>query len=412
MRRVTVYWWKGEQRIPVLELAQAKSPEIVLEWDKEFLTSSIELSPITFKKAPGLIQCPKDPFNGLPGFLSDNIPDGWGRILLRHAFQKKGLSLQDVSPLDMLSFIGDKGMGALSFEPALKDKETWAEGEIDLDELESEIEPIISGTPGEVIEQFISGGASPNGIRPKIIAKEQEGKFFIGDDNLKADEWLIKFRAPGDSPDSGKIEYIYSLLAREAGLRVPETKLISTNKDSFFAAKRFDREGGKRLHMHTLSGLLQVSPANYSISYEYLARVSNALTKNVQELEQVFRLAAFNVFSVNRDDHTKNVAFLMDEEGRWKLAPAYDLTFILGQNAEHKMAVNDSERPLESDLQKFGKDYGLSAKKVKVILDEVKASVSKFSSLAKKYGVSAVEKKRIEAGIEGVMSGKGLKDKK
>ncbi len=212
MRRITAFWWKGKERVRIGEFAQGVGTYIVFEWDKIFLTSPIELSPLRFKKQPGLIECPSKPFDGLPGVFADCVPDGWGRILLKRGLEEQRVPFDDISPLDMLQCIGDRAMGALSFEPSLRPKEKWAHGLIDLDALEEGVEPILAGTPSDVLEEFLSGGASPNGIRPKIIAKEHKGNLYIGDSDLSAPEWLIKFRAPEDSPEVGKIEYRVLLL--------------------------------------------------------------------------------------------------------------------------------------------------------------------------------------------------------
>lgn len=401
MRRVKAFWWQGKKKIGIGELAQARTgSEIVFEWDSSFFLSNIELSPIKFKKIRGLIKCPTEPFEGLPGLFADHVPDGWGRILLRHGFLAKGLSFSDASPLDMLCYIGERGMGALSFEPALRPAENWANSEVDLDSLNAAIEPILAGTPSSVIEEFLAGGASPNGSRPKIILKEDSGRWFVGKDELVSEEWLVKFRAPGDSPDIGKVEFAYSKLAQKAGLIIPETRLFTTNRDSYFGVKRFDRVAGNRLHVHTLSGILQTSPSNFSVSYENFAQVTNFLTQDIREFEQVFRIASFNIFACNRDDHAKNVAFIMDEKGSWRVAPAYDLTFFENRRyPEHKMTLNEKGLPKEPDLIAFGRKFGLRAERTKELVDQVRDAVSSFPELAKELDISPNERKLISKAL-------------
>jgi serine/threonine-protein kinase HipA len=410
MRRLEVFWHKGgdlkkEEKVPIGILAQKRGPQIVFEWDKSFLLNQIELSPITFKKVPGLIQMKLLPFDGLHGFFADSVPDGFGRLLLREALKGEGINFDDVSPLDYLQLVGMRGMGALSFEPALKRGKEWAEGKIDLDKLEKGAKSILagsklSGTASSVLDAFLSGGASPNGARPKILAKEKDGKLYVGDEALKASEWLIKFRAPEDSKDQGILEYIYSLMARRAGLKVPETKLFTTKKGSFFASKRFDRdEAGSRIHMHTVSGLLNASPINFSVGYDHFAKLAGALTKDRRNIEQVFRLSVFNVLSFNQDDHTKNAAFLMDENGKWRVAPAYDLTFHRNSSGQHKMGVMGKGAPTESDLKEFGKEIGISKKAVSQILEEVKESLLTFPKLASEFGLGKFERDRVKKAL-------------
>lgn len=392
MRRVTVYWWRGPDKIKIGELAQGRDTPIVFEWDAEFLAGPIELSPIRFKKMPGLIEFSPQTLGGLQGLFADHVPDGWGRILLRRGL---GVEFDEISSLDLLRYIGDRGMGALSFAPGLRDGEEWADGQIDLDALEMGVEPILAGTPSEVLNTFLSGGASANGIRPKIIAKEVNDKLFVGQEDLKAAEWIIKFRAPEDSADIGKLEYIYSLMARNAGVNVPQTRLFRTKKGYFFGSKRFDRNDGIRMHMHTLSGLLNVSPTNFSIGYEHFAKVAMALTTDIRAVEQVFRIAVFNILSCNQDDHSRNVSFLMDASGTWSVAPAYDLTFHRNRSDEHKMGIQGNGKPTEADLKRFGLDLGLSKKLISQILDRCKASLSGFSQLAVEYSLSKAERVRV-----------------
>jgi serine/threonine-protein kinase HipA len=403
MRRIEVFWWRGKEKVRIGELGQGRSPKIMFEWDKLFLNDPTELSPIRFKKTPGILECPAEPFEGLPGLIADHVPDGWGRILMRHGFERKGLSLDQISPLDMLSYIGNRGMGALSFKPSNHQNEVWVDKKLDLDSLSEGALQIMSGTPSEVIEQFLQAGSSPNGIRPKLVANERNGKFFIGNNELEADQWLIKFRAPSDSPEIGKVEYIYSEMARASGLGIPASKLISTKNGDYFAVKRFDRNNGKRVHMHTLSGLLHTSPSNFSVSYEHFAKVSNALTRDIRELEKVYRIATFNILACNRDDHSKNVAFLMSSSGKWQVAPAYDLTFFEGQFGQHKMSLNNKGLPTEKDLVEFAINFGLQASKAREIIEQTKESLSRFKALAKKYKVAPFERKRIGNALDKIL---------
>jgi len=397
MRRLEVSWYCGAIPIRIGEIAE-NAQGTAFEWDKQFLSNKIELSPITFKKMLGVILIPKEPFDGLPGFIADHLPDGWGRLLLRQKLIRSGTTQDDVSPLDYLATLGTRAMGALAFRPALKNADAWKKGALDLEKLQSGVEPILAGTASRVLEEFLSGGASPNGMRPKIIAKQYKQRWSVGDEKLDAPEWIVKFRAPGDCIDSGKIEYIYSILAKNAGLNVPESQLIETKKDAFFASKRFDREpGGCRLHMHTLSGILQTSPLNNTIGYDHLAKVAVALTNNRALLEEVFRLTAFNVVSVNQDDHSRNVAFTMTHNGEWNLAPAYDLTFHQNRNGEQKMGIGNKGRLTTDDLKDFANDLGLRTAITGNILDQVLDSISNFKELAHQYEVSQTEVKRISA---------------
>ena len=159
------------------------------------------------------------------------------------------------------------------------------------------------------------------------------------------DDWIVKFRSSADPKDIGPIEYAYHLMAKEAGLIVPEAKLFKSKTcRGYFGVKRFDRTEHRFIHTHTLSGLLHADHRIPSIDYETVMKATGILTKNIEECEKQFRNAAFNVFSHNRDDHAKNFSFLMDENGTWTVSPAYDLTFSTGPGGEHCTTIMGNGR--------------------------------------------------------------------
>jgi serine/threonine-protein kinase HipA len=400
MRRLAAYWYQGEQKVRIGTLVEAPRGLIAYEWDRDFLINSIELSPLNFKKTPSVIECKRDLFDGLPGLFSDSVPDGWGKVLLRHGLEAKGVLASAISPLDALAFIGHSGMGALAFEPELRGLSKWAEGKISLADLERGIEPILNGTPSAVIEAFIENGASPNGMRPKIILKESKGKFYTASSPEKGDEWLIKFQAPEDPKGIGKLEYVYSLMAKASGLDMPETRLFKSEGKYYFGVKRFDRTVEGRVHVHTLSGMLHSNPANFAVDYEHFAKAAQLLTKDIREVEKVIRIAAFNVLSCNQDDHAKNVAFLMAKDGSWQVAPAYDLTYHKTRFSEHKMMLRGNGKPAEKDLLDFAKFFGFSSQKSKSLIDEVKEAISKFKKLSSEYEIPKVLAKEVSLEID------------
>ena len=385
MRQLIIYWWRGSSKIRIGRLGERLRSPIIFEWDKEFLSKAIELSPLKLRKSSSVVECPREPFDGLPGLFADCIPDGWGRILLKIGLAKKGITSTEISPLDALAYIGDRGIGALSFEPDLRDSEKWAEGRISLTDLDRGIQPILEGTPSAVIETYLQNAASPNGMRPKILLKEQAGRFYSPQSSVEGDEWLIKFRAPSDPVSMGKLEFIYSKMAQAAGLDIPETRLFKSSGKHYFGVKRFDRTAQGRTHVHTLSGILNIHPGNYSVGYDHFAKVAQVLSADFREVEKVLQIAAFNVFASNQDDHSKNVAFLMNPEGKWSVAPAYDLTFHTTPYSQHKMPIFQNGQPSEADLLALGKEFGLANKKCSTIIEQVKEGVMQFKTLAQEY---------------------------
>jgi len=207
--------------------------------------------------------------------------------------------------------------------------------------------------------------------------------------------WMVKFASSMDSPEIGAIEYAYSLMAREAGLDMPKTTLLEGKKGRYFAIKRFDRVGDRRVHMHSVAGLTHSDFRFPTLDYDDLLKLTLHLTKNVQEVEKVFRLACFNLFSHNRDDHAKNFSFVMDEKGVWSFSPVYDITFSNGPGGEHStMYMGEGKNPTTKHLLELAKKHGI--KKGAVIIDEVQEVTSRWREFAKMAGVSRKSYESIE----------------
>ncbi len=202
--------------------------------------------------------------------------------------------------------------------------------------------------------------------------------------------WMVKFPNSLDGKDAGAIEYIYALMAVDAGIKMPEVHLFPSQKgNGYFAVKRFDREGNQRHHMHTVSGLVHSNFRFPSIDYEDLLSLTGVLTKDIREVEKMFRLAVFNVMAHNRDDHSKNFSFLMNEFGEWKLSPAYDLTFSSGPGGEQStMVMGEGRNITVKHLTKLGREAKLSREFVENVIEHTTSALSKWSNLSKDFGVS------------------------
>ena len=245
-----------------------------------------------------------------------------------------------------------------------------------------------------MIKELLALNGSSAGARPKaLIAVDKDHQHIyygakILDDGLEP--WLVKFPNALDGQDAGAIEYVYALMAKEAGVLMPNVHLYPTQKGSgYFAVKRFDRDGKKRLHMHTASGLLHSDFRVPSLDYEDLLNLTGALTKDIREVEKMYRLAVFNVLAHNRDDHAKNFSFLMDEKGEWKLAPAYDLTFSNGPNGEQStMVMGEGRNPTLTHLVKLGLDAKLPKKLIDETIAQTRHALAQWMPLSKAHGVS------------------------
>lgn len=372
---------------------------IYFEYDEEFIKSKLEISPIKLPLQTGVIELPRDPFEGLPGVFNDSLPDGWGRLLFDRMLRSERISPSDISPLDRLAYVGLHGMGALIYEP---DQSPDSSNEmIDLDVLATQTEDVLQGDSEEVIAELLALNGSSAGARPKaLIGVDAERKNISYGANLLNDgyePWMVKFPNSLDGKDAGAIEYIYALMAVDAGIKMPEVHLFPSKKGSgYFAVKRFDREGNKRLHMHTVSGLIHSNFRFPSLDYEDLLSLTGVLTKDIREVEKMFRLAVFNVMAHNRDDHAKNFSFLMNEFGEWKLSPAYDLTFSSGPGGEQStMVMGEGRNITVKHLTKLGSEAKLSKEFIENVIEQTTSALCKWSSLSEDFGVSKSNKELI-----------------
>jgi serine/threonine-protein kinase HipA len=210
---------------------------------------------------------------------------------------------------------------------------------------------------------------------------------------------MIKFPSSQDVRDVGAIEYAYSLMAKDAGVEMPETHLFCTKRNKYYGTKRFDRDGNGRLHMHSLGGLIHADHRSPSLDYDMVLRVTLALTRNIQEAEKAYSLACFNVLAHNRDDHVKNFSFLLNARNEWIFAPAYDLVFSYGPGGEQSMLVmGEGRNPGTAQLQTLGKQHGM--KNAPGILAKVITAVANWARYAKQADVSRKSTKEIASKIK------------
>jgi serine/threonine-protein kinase HipA len=369
-----------------------KDQVLYFEYDEGFLSTGIELSPFKLPSQRGVFKLPLRPFDGLAGVFADSLPDGWGRLLVDRKLRAMGMLPTAISSLDRLTQVGHGGMGALVYEP----DQSLADGKglIDLDRLAVQTQEVLLGSSEEVLSELLALNGSSAGARPKaMIGLDQERKVICHGELVLEngfESWLVKFPNSRDGIDAGAIEYCYALLAKEAGIILPETHLFSSNQGpGYFAVKRFDRIGNSRIHMHTAAGLLHSDFRTPALDYEDLLNLTGILTKDIREVTKMFRLAVFNVLAHNRDDHSKNFSFLMDAAGTWKLAPGYDLTFSEGPAGEQSMLVKgEGKNPGITQLKQLGAEAGLSQNTVQSIVDQTRTALQKWDALAKEFGVA------------------------
>lgn len=377
---------------------------VYFEYSDSFISTGLQLSPFRLPLEKGVIQFPSQPFEGLAGVFNDSLPDGWGRLLFDRSLRSKGVLSSEVTPLDRLAHVGLNGMGALVFEP--DNSSSDRQDSIDLDLLAFKSQEVLSGNSEEVFQELLALNGSSAGACPKALIDVSPDFKSIShgfDQSAKGYQpWLVKFPNSQDGKDAGAVEFVYGLMAKEAGVEMPEIHLFPSNDGpGYFAVKRFDREGSQRFHMHTTAGLLHSDFRAPSLDYEDLINLTGALTKDVREVEKMFRLAVFNVLAHNRDDHAKNFSFLMDATGEWKLSPAYDLTFSSGPGGEQSTLVKgEGKKPGMDHLVSLGLNANLSKKLIIKIIAKTQSAISGWDSLAKQYGVSKSLRKVVSIRLE------------
>ncbi|NDV24831.1 type II toxin-antitoxin system HipA family toxin [Desulfovibrio sp. JC022] len=399
-KRLDVYCNFGAERHHVGVLAQRES-DIYFEYTDDFIETGLEISPIKLPTKTKFVKC-SSPFESLPGVFYDSLPDGWGRLLMERLLRSKGIHPSRITPLDRLAYVGLNGLGALEYEPAVSQPDSR---ELSLDEIagyaRNVLDEELAGTPNEVLEALLHLNGSSAGARPKVLVSR------CSDGSMKcfpmtsggarscpdetSEPWMVKFPNTQDGKSSGALEFVYSIMARNAGIEMPETDLLpAKDGPGYFGIKRFDVSGTERFHMHTACGLLEADYRVPALDYQDLIKLTYILTRSQQEVEKAYRLAVFNVLAHNRDDHGKNFTFLMDKTGEWTFSPAYDLTYSHGPSGEQStMVMGEGRNPKEEHLIELAMVANISDKKFKSIIEQVKGSLSEFSKLADEYGVSA-----------------------
>lgn len=336
----------------------AKTPErvVAFEYDLDWLNNGFSISPFSLPLIKKVFIPKFEPFDGLFGVFNDSLPDGWGRLLVDRLFLKNKINPAEVDNLNRLAVVQKSGMGALTYKPEHKFQ---TENDVsDLDILARECSKILESQNSDNLDELFQLGGSSGGARPKILT------------SIDNEDWIIKFPSSTDPKNIGEKEYQYSVCAKDCGINMTETKLFPSEICSgYFGIKRFDRQSNKKVHMISVSGLLETSHRLPNLDYNLLMKLVLELTRNYEDVEQLFRLMCFNVFAHNRDDHSKNFSFLYDNnKNEWHLSPAYDLTYSSSFNGEHATTINgEGKNPNLDDILVVAKNIGLNEKPAKNI---------------------------------------------
>lgn len=390
---------------PVGDIAR-RNRTLYFAYDPAFRALGLELSPFRLRPGVALYEGPRDLFDGLHGVFNDSLPDGWGRLLLDRKLRQGGILPGSLTPLDRLAMVGSRGMGALRYRPEHPQRADGEKPAVDLDDLAESARLVLEDDADVVIDHLLALGGSSSGARPKaLVGRSADGRRLVhGVDDLPpgVEHWIVKFRSREDPPDIGAIEQAYALMAREAGIDMPETTLFpSARGPGHFGVKRFDRDGNRRIHMLTACGLLHADHRIPSIGYADLLKATRFLTRREAEVDRMFARMVFNVLARNRDDHTKNHSFLMAEDGTWSVAPAYDVTFSAGPGGCHALPVGGDVRdPGIAEIREVAAAAAIRASVVRDCIDRTRAALVRWREFAAASGVSRAMLGQIAATID------------
>jgi len=405
-RLVGAVAWDDERRLATFE------------FDPDFLDEGLDLAPLKMPWAQArraqarfnFPQLPYETYRGLPGLLADALPDQFGNSIIDAWLARRGRTAESFSPVERLCYTGRRAMGALEFEPAV---ESSLDESVPVEVAElvvlartmldnrSDLKVNLQADTSDALLDIIRVGTSAGGGRPKAVIAVNDATGEVRSGQVEApegfDHWILKFDGVRDSQlgepaGYGRIEFAYHKMATACGIEMMPCRLLEESDRAHFMTRRFDRPGGgRKLHLQSLCA---VAHFNFNLagahSYEQAFQVMRELRLPYPEAEQQFRRTVFNIIARNQDDHTKNIAFLMDPDGRWRLSPAFDVTYAYNPGGDwtgrHQMTLaGKREGFTRDDLLTVGRE--MSIKKAADIVAEVGGAVARWPEFAAAAGV-------------------------
>ncbi|MCL2296027.1 MAG: type II toxin-antitoxin system HipA family toxin [Methanomassiliicoccaceae archaeon] len=387
------------------------------QYNPAFAEKGIELAPIMMpisNKIYSFEDLERYAFKGLPGMLADSLPDKYGNTLIDMWVRRNRIDPNSFTPLDRLCYVGRRGIGALGYEPAIRQNTRPEKIDVDLlsslaAEAVSEKEEVCADLSEEGINELISTGTSAGGARAKavIALDESTGEIISGQvpHSEKYTDWIIKF----DTEDENKhgfcrVEHAYHKMASDCGIKMSECRLFETRKGIHFMTKRFDRIGGEKIHTQTLNAIAHYDftvPARHS--YEQLFSVMRRMELPAADADEMFRRAAFNIIMRNNDDHTKNISFMLRRGGEWRLAPAYDITYAYKPGniwiQAHQLTVNGRTGGItKDDLLALAHNANIKGAEDKI--EAVLTVADRWKDYAEESSVPSVTSEKINTSLE------------
>ncbi|MGM9868294.1 MAG: type II toxin-antitoxin system HipA family toxin [Muribaculaceae bacterium] len=401
---IKVMLW-GKQVGTLVETGSAHNSRICFYFDSAFVRSGLDIAPL---RAPikGIVAQKGMPiypetdrlYGGVPSFIADSLPDNWGHLVFSQWAKAHHISMKNITALDRLAYIGRRGMGALEFLPPTSAK-IETSFKVEIDSLSALAQKMLKDaqdfkaqlSSDLIVESLFRIGTSAGGRRPKALinVNPESGDCYSGQVETQLPGFIpmiLKFDEHIDLPTT-RIEYAYYLMAQQAGLRMMPSQLFERKNEVHFLTQRFDRNGNQKLHVQTLAAM---SPL--STTYEDLFLVARKLDLPPDDFEQLFLLTILNFIAANVDDHNKNFSFVMDCQGIWRLAPAYDFTFTVDPSApsyvnRHCMTINGKNHQVSTqDLLELATSFDI--KGARKILDTACDAVANFPEHAKIAGLT------------------------
>lgn len=401
---INVILW-GKTVGTLIETGTGRNRQICFYFDPDFVRSRLDVAPLraSIKGVVAQKGMPVYPeknrlFGGLPSFIADSMPDNWGHLVFSQWAKAHNISMKNLTALDRLAYIGRRGMGALEFVPPTS-AEMETSFKVEIDKLSDLAQSVLKQaksfkaqlSPDLIVESLFKVGTSAGGRRPKALINVnlESGECYSGQVATELPGFtpmIIKFDEHIDLPTT-RIEYAYYLMAQEAGLRMMPSRLLEGKDSVHFITERFDRYGTEKLHVQTLAAM---NPD--STSYEDLFTVARKLGLPQNDLKQLFLQTAMNFMAANVDDHNKNFSFIMDRNGKWRVAPAYDFTFTVDPSApsyvnRHCMTLNGKDHDVsDKDLLELATSFDIKGSRK--ILDTAREAVENFTEHAKTAGLT------------------------
>ncbi|CAI8949943.1 serine/threonine-protein kinase HipA [Pseudomonas sp. IT-93MI4] len=390
LERVDVYYegWGEHWQWGTLASTTALTgrPLVVFEYSDEAKKRGLELSSLKLPLQGAKLSrdFPQHQL-GLPGPVYDSLPDGWGMLLMDRLFKRRGLNPARIGPLERLAYIGNNAMGAMSFKPVAPEV-LEPQMHVPIELLAAEVQQVLKGEGGELLQKLLLVGGSPQGARPKaLVYRDPDTGTFTTAATPDFEAWLVKFPAQHEHPEVCAIEMVYAECLRLCGIQTPDTQYFSLSDGmAAFASKRFDRQEGLRVPMQSLAAFTGAdfrSPG--ALDYVNFLRATQRCTNDVREKARAFERAVFNVAFHNRDDHPKNFAYTMSRTGDWKLAPAYDVTFCEGPGGYHQMDVMGEALEIDRKaMLELAEEAEVGAYEAAVIIERFCDVSGQFSTMA------------------------------